>query len=138
MLDVSFLERCILTIERANELLLKTSKSELEYDLYRSACVKEFELIQELAGKLLKKALRPYFSSHKAADMLVYKDVFRNAALHGLIGTLECERWLLYRDHRNETAHEYGESFAEETLTLMPSFITDCQSLLKVLKSKSL
>ena len=29
------------------------------------------------------------------------------------------ERWFAYRDNRNNTAHDYGENFAKETLCLM-------------------
>lgn len=46
-LDVEHFERCINTIEKAYELLKQTDKSEIYFDLYRSACVKEFELILE-------------------------------------------------------------------------------------------
>ena len=53
------------------------------YELYRSACVKEFEIIIELAGNLLKKALRPYYALHRQAEALVYKNIFRAAAQHG-------------------------------------------------------
>jgi len=28
----------------------------------------------------------------------------------------EVERWFAYRDNRNDTAHDYGEGFANETL----------------------
>ena len=32
-------------------------------------------------------------------------------------------RWLKYCDHRNDTAHLYGETLAEATLDLLPAFI---------------
>jgi hypothetical protein len=76
MIDTSFLEKCINALERANELLKKSESGSVEYELYRSACIKEFEIILELSGKLLKKALKPYFSSTRAVDMLVFKDIF--------------------------------------------------------------
>ena len=78
-LDVEHFERCINTIEKAYELLKQTDKSEIYFDLYRSACVKEFELILEQSGKLLRKILKPYFDSTLAVDRLTFKDVFRNA-----------------------------------------------------------
>lgn len=44
--------------------------------------------------------------------------------------TLEAvERWFTYRDNRNNTAHDYGEGFAKQTLVLLPSFIADAQML---------
>ena len=39
------------------------------------------------------------------------------------------ERWLRYRDNRNDTARDYGEDFAEATLKLLPDFIADAGAL---------
>ena len=39
-----------------------------------------------------------------------------------------------YRDNRNTTAHDYGVGFAEETLTLLPSFISDALDLVEIIK----
>ena len=57
------------------------------------------------------------------------KDLFRHAARHGLITPEAVERWFLYRDNRNDTAHDYGEGFAEATLKLLPGFIADAKTL---------
>ena len=62
-------------------------------------------------------------------DSLYFKDLFRQAAKHGVLNIDEAERWLTYRDNRNTTAHDYGEGFAEETLTLLPGFIADAKRL---------
>ncbi len=80
-IDTTYYERCITTLEKAHTMLLKANPENIDYDLYRSACVKEFEIILEQSGKLLRKALKPYFHSSKAADQLVFKDVFRHAVL---------------------------------------------------------
>jgi hypothetical protein len=102
--------------------------------MYRSACIKEFEIILEQSGKLLKKTIRPYFSSSKDADKLVFKDIFRHAALHSLLSADEVDNWLLYRDNRNNTAHDYGAGFAESTLILLPQFITDSNNLVAIIQ----
>ena len=128
-IDTLYLKRCTSTLEKAYSLLQKANKEEIDYDMYRSACIKEFEIIIEQSGKLLKKVLKPYFHSSKAVDSLVFKDIFRNAALHAIIDADTCERWLVYRDNRNSTAHDYGLGFAEETLLLLPQFITDAKAL---------
>jgi nucleotidyltransferase substrate binding protein (TIGR01987 family) len=128
-LDVEHFERYINTIEKAYELLKQTDKSEIYFDLYRSACVKEFELILEQSGKLLRKILKPYFDSTLAVDRLTFKDVFRNAVLRGIISDTECERWLKYRDVRNSSAHDYGANFAEEIVTILESLIKDAKSI---------
>lgn len=137
IIDTAFLERCINTLEIAYSKLIESKEDNIYYDLYRSACVKEFELILEQSGKLLRKTMKPYFASSKEVDKLNFKDVFRNAVLRSLIDTETCQRWLEYRDNRNSTAHDYGESFANETLVLLPQFILDAKNLVEVIKSSS-
>lgn len=132
-IDTQFLERCIKVLETAFEQLNKTEESAIEYDIYRSAVIKEFEIILEQSGKLLKKRLRPYFHSNKSADQLPFKQLFRHAGNHGLLSQEEVERWLQYRDNRNATSHDYGIGLAQQTLPLMPRFIKDAQKLIAIL-----
>lgn len=133
-IDITYYERCISALEKAYTLLLKTDAENIDYDMYRSACIKEFEIILEQSGKLLRKILKPYFHSGKAVDQLYFKDVFRQAVLRGIIRVDVCERWLKYRDNRNHTAHDYGVNFAEETLSLLPVFIADAAGLAQIVK----
>lgn len=105
----------------------------IEYDIYRTAVVKVFELILEQAGSLLKRALRLYLFSSKKADSLYFKDIFRQAAQHSIITIKEAENWLNYRDERNIAAHNYGEEHAEDILFLLNNFIKDTKSLIKKL-----
>ena len=132
-IDTTYLSRCIDTLEQALGLLNESDPELIAYDMYRSACVKEFEIILEQSGKLLRKTLKPYFHSSKAVDELFYKEVFRQAVLRNLINDETCQRWLEYRDNRNNTAHDYGEGFAEETIQLLPKFIEDARNLVQVI-----
>ena len=132
-IDTGFLIRCITTLESAFEQLRQRGPDDAFYDIFRAASVKEFELVLEQSGSLLKKRLRPYFASNRQADKLTFKDVFRHAAKHGLISVDACERWCVYRDNRNDTAHDYGEKFAETTLQLLPDFIADAKELAGVI-----
>lgn len=136
-IDTSFLERCISTLDKAYHLLNASNPEEIDYDLYRSACVKEFEIILEQCGKLLRKCLKPFFHSDGAVDKLYFKDVFRQAVQKGVISAEVCERFLMYRDNRNSTAHDYGVNFAEETLKLLPAFIIDAQVVADAIKQQS-
>lgn len=133
-INTDHLERCILTLESSYSLIEKAEKGSIEFEIYRNSVIKGFELSLEISGKLLRKALKPYFASPKEVDRLVFKDLFRYGAKHGLLNIEETERWLKYRDNRNSTAHDYGQKFAEETLVLMPDFISDAKSLLLRLK----
>ena len=134
-IDTTYFERCISALEKALDLLNKSKPENIDYDIYRSASVKEFEIILEQSGKLLRKILKPYFHSPKAVDQLVFKDVFRHAVLRNIISSESCERWLKYRDNRNNTTHDYGVNFAEETLVFLPQFIKDATELAAAIKS---
>ena len=131
--NTEYLDRCIQTLERAFELLQQSEPNDFTYDIYRAASVKEFELVLEQTGSLLKKRIAGYFASNRAADRLTFKDVFRHAAKHTLITPEACERWCEYRDSRNDTAHRYGEGYAEATLELLPRFILDAKALALVI-----
>jgi len=48
----------------------------------------------------------------------------------------EVEHWFKYCDNRNNTAHDYSEGFAKETLSLLPEFIADISSLAQQLEAK--
>ena len=132
-IDTTYLKRCITALDRAYHLLEKYSQKDIEHDIYRSTTIKEFEIILEQSGKLLKKALKPYFHTSKAVDKLYFKDIFREAGLHGLLSIDEVERWLKYRDNRNNTSHDYGVDLANETLVFMEQFIQDASKLAEVI-----
>ena len=130
-IDTTFLRRCIASLERAVQEIERVDDSEdVLYEIYRAACVKEFEFVLEQSGKLLAA----YFASNRQADRLTFKDLFRHAARHDLIDTDAVERWLRYRDNRNDTAHDYGEDFAETTLKLLPAFVGDAKALANIIE----
>lgn len=135
MINVDYLNRCIQTLEGAFQRLQQQDESDIVYDIYRAACVKEFEIILEQSGKLLKKRLSEYFVSNSAVDKLTFKDIFRYATKHTLMDVETSERWLVYRDNRNNTAHDYGQQFAESTLQLLPRFIADAKALAKIIEN---
>jgi len=132
-IDTSYLQKCNIALERAFVLLKNYDEDEIEHEIYRSAVIKEFEIILEQSGKLLKKVLKPYMHTNKAVDKLIFKDIFRQAGLHDLLSVEEVERWLSYRDNRNATSHDYGELLANETLVIIEQFIVDVKKLIEVI-----
>ena len=134
-IDTTFLRRCIASLERAIEGIEQYGADDVLHDVYRAACVEEFELVLEQSGKLLRKRLAAYFASNRQADRLYFKDLFRHAARHDLIDCEAVERWLGYRDNRNDTAHNYGEDFAEATLKLLPAFVEDAKMLADMIEA---
>ncbi len=135
-LNFDHLQRCSLTLERSLRSMAKAEPGSVDYEVFRNAVIKSFELTLETAGKLLRKVLKAYVGSPKTVDTLVFKDVLRHAALHGLLSAAELERWLVYRDSRNDTAHNYGEQFADTTLALITDFQRDALALYETLRKK--
>jgi len=132
-INTEFLEKCIATLEKSYQYLLQSSTESIEYEMYRNSLVKSFEITLEQAGKLLKKYMTPYFATKKQADKLMFKDIFRYAHKHGLITEEEANRWLLYRDNRNSTAHDYGQAFAEETVGLAKTLMEDARKIVELI-----
>lgn len=130
-LNVEHLERTIATLEQALLAIEQhaASPDSVLFDLYRNAVIKSFELSLETAGKLLRKALKSFEATPRSVDAWVFNDVLRHAGKHGLLTLVEVERWLAYRANRNNTAHDYGEGFANDTLRLLPAYVQDVRSL---------
>lgn len=137
-INTTYYSRCIDTLEKAHGLLIQANTESIDYEIYRSACIKEFEIILEQSGKLLRKVLKRFFHSSKAVDGLYFKDLFRNAVKYGLMDDETCNRWLQYRDNRNSTAHDYDVNFAEETLLLLSSFIIDSKQLSNIIEQHTI
>jgi len=136
ILRTEHLARCLQTLEKSLEQLNRATEDTIEYEIYRNAVVKGFELTLETSGKMLRKALKRFFASPRVVDEMTYKDVLRQGAKHGLIEPVVLERWFAYRDNRNNTAHDYGQGFAEETLALMPDFLRDARRLETILRER--
>lgn len=134
ILDTSYLVRCIDALEKAYHSLSNYTQDDIEFDIFRSAVIKEFEIILEQSGKILKKVLKPYFHSSKVVDKFYFKDIFREAGHHGVLSIEEVERWFTYRDNRNSTAHDYGVGLANNTLCLIEQFIKDARNLVEAIE----
>ena len=108
-INTDSITRSVSTLELALECLREQEPGEVMYDVYRSACINEFQVIMELTDSLLRRRLRPYFASVSQVNELTLGRVFRESARRSLISVEECQRWLGYRDHRDEIAHCCGE-----------------------------
>jgi nucleotidyltransferase substrate binding protein (TIGR01987 family) len=136
MLSTDHLNRCIRTLESSVEMYRQSEPDSIEQEVFRNAIIKGYELSQETSFKLLKRALKDFGHGGKKLDALPIKEVLRLAATHGMMTLDEVERWFAYRDNRNNTAHDYGEGFATETLALLPSFIKDAKTLEAALRAR--
>ena len=136
-LNTQFLQKCIQSLELAFGKLKEMTDDDILYNVYRAATIKEFEIILEQSGKMLRKCLHPYFHSPKEVTRMTFKEAFRSAGQHDLLTIDEVQRWLEYRDNRNFTAHDYGADFADKTLPLIPQFIKDAKKLSTVIEQKN-
>jgi len=135
-LNIDHLRRCMQTLNSSLALYRKAEPDSIDQEVFRNAIVKSYELTQETAFKLLKKALKVYGHGGKKLESTPVKDILRLAAVHDLMTLAEVERWFAYRDNRNNTAHDYGEQFASETLMLIPGFLQDIGTLADMLERK--
>ena len=93
----------------------------MEYDVYRNAVIKGFELVLETGGKLLGK------SSNSFSLLPLRWTGSTSRMYYAIPPNMACSRptrsdaVFFYRDNRNLTAHDYGETPAEEALRLKPS-----------------
>jgi Nucleotidyltransferase substrate binding protein like len=129
-IQTSHAKKCLATLAYALAALNKADAASQDYDVFRAACVKEFEIVLEQCGMLLKKSLYDFVAHPRLINELNFKDVFRHGGLHGFLDKAQIVRWLKYRDSRNDTAHDYGENFANATLKLLPQFVQDASDLL--------
>lgn len=135
-LNTDHLKRCLQTLDASLTRYQQAEAGSIDQEVFRNAIVKGYELTQETALKLLKKALKAYGYGGKKLDASPVKDILRLAAVHELIRLAAIERWFAYRDNRNDTAHDYAEAFAEQTLALMPRFLEDIMEFANTLEQK--
>ena len=134
-LQTEHLIKCLTTLEAALLHLEKAPAGSVDYDIYRNAVIKGFELSLETSGQLLRKALKSFFTNPASVDDLTYKEVLRHAAKHRLLTTEAVARWFAYRDNRNLTAHDYGAALADGALRVLPEFIRDAFALAAALET---
>lgn len=135
-LNVDHLRRCMQTLNSSLTLYNQAEPGSINQEVFRNAIVKGYELAQETTFKLLIKALKAYGHGGQKLNATPVKELLRLAAAHGLMTLEEVERWFRYRDNRNNTAHDYGAHFANETLVLIPLFLQDIATLADVLERK--
>lgn len=135
-LSVEHLLKVADTLEQSLVFLHAAEPDSVQYDLFRNAAIKSVELSLETSGKLLRRVLKMYVGSPREVDKLVFNDLFRSAHKYGLLEEGAAARWLDYRANRNNTAHDYGEDFAETTLKILPAYLVDLRHLAHTIQEK--
>jgi len=104
-------------------------------EVLRMAIIKGFELAQEVSFRLIRRRLRDFGYGIRRLEATPVRELLRLDAQHYLLSIPEVERWFTYRDNRNSTAHDYGDAFVQQTLTLLPDFIRDAYALAERLRT---
>ena len=130
------LARSIETLESSLASLRGAPAESIEFEVFRNAVVKGFELTLETTGKLLRRALKEYVAVPRQIDVLEDRDVLRAANKHGLLTEDEVGRWLTYRNHRSCFEHELGVEIHEVRFGLMADFAMDARHLESMLRER--
>jgi len=97
-------------------------------DYEKAGAIQAFEVSYELAKNTIRKVL-----VLRAQEVpITPKEVFRLAALEGLIP--DAEVWFGFAKKRNLTSHTYDGETAEEILTSLPHFLQELDLLIIKLK----
>jgi nucleotidyltransferase substrate binding protein (TIGR01987 family) len=81
-------------------------------DIVRDSVIQRFEFTVELSWKVLQR----YLKSSGVGELLTLKNVFREAAKHGMVK--DPEAWIRFVDALNLSSHTYKESLAEEVYAI--------------------
>jgi nucleotidyltransferase substrate binding protein (TIGR01987 family) len=106
--------------------LAQVETDALPDELLRDGVIQRFEVSHDLALRLLKRTLEVVFD--ESVDTMGYNDVLRTAFEHGLIG--DVQKWIAYREARNQTSHTYDAATAAEVFSVARPFLADGRELL--------
>lgn len=114
-----------MTLKKAYESHIAMCLRGLESDellIVRDGIVQRFEYNFEILRRYLKKTLHSYYDR---TELHYRKDLFREAYKFELI--INPENWMNYLELRNQTSHEYYETYAEKIFAIVPQFIVDAE-----------
>ena len=94
-------------------------------DKFRESCIQRFEVCFDMAYKHLKKHLQEegVLGLQDGSPKAIFRSGFESQLIN------DAETWFQYAKKRNDTSHEYDEAKANETLEVVPDFITDAIDL---------
>ena len=129
-------------LERANarlgefiSLYESVAEGHPHHDALGAAVVKSFEFTYELAYNAIRRYVADHVLSPGRVGQMRIPDVIRHAGKNGLIGPPE--EWLIFRQRRNATSHEYfDEAAIEQLVALAPEFNSAVNGLLIALRER--
>ena len=125
VVTIKTLVRALITLKKAYESHIAMSLRGLESEellIVRDGIVQRFEYNFEILRRYIKKCLSNYYDR---SELHYRNDLFREAYKFELI--VNPENWMHYWELRNQSSHEYYESYAAKIFAIVPQFIVDAE-----------
>lgn len=100
---------------------------------FRTAAIKSFEYCYGLSLKAIERAVTDRSATPETVEAANFRTLIRMAWELGLVA--DREQWLVFRDHRNITAHTYDERKAASVVAVLPEFIRATRDVLERLEA---
>ncbi len=126
-LNLSVLKNSFNTLLECYDDFLNEQEGRIK-NYIKDSCIKRFEYTYEMAKKIMNKYLKKEYD--KTEKELSINNIFRE--MYGLGFIKNFENWVLYRERRNTTSHEYNQDEAD--IDIIPDFIDDVQFLINQLE----
>lgn len=137
-LDLSSLRKAVESLEKtlkvADDDAFMSRLNEDQKEAVRAGVIQNFEFTYELCWKFMRRWLEVNLGPVYVAGV-ARRQLFRLSAEHRLLG--DVDRWMEYHDARNETAHTYDESTAEDVFETAHGFLADARKLLDELEARN-
>lgn len=128
-LDLTVLKNSFTTlVECYNDFSVQNDEKLKTY--IKDSCIKRFEYTYESAKKIMNKYLKKEYD--KDEKDLTINNIFREMYNLGLLENFE--NWVLYREKRNTTSHEYNLEKTYSIIEIVPKFIKDVEFLINNLE----
>lgn len=128
-LDLTVLKNSFSTlVECYNDFSVQNDEKLKTY--IKDSCIKRFEYTYESAKKIMNKYLKKEYD--KDEKDLTINNIFREMYNLGLLENFE--NWVLYREKRNTTSHEYNLEKTYSIIEIVPKFIKDVEFLINNLE----
>ena len=119
-----------LELQHDNYKTLDPALPELIREAVKESVIQRFETCYDTLWKHLKRYLIDEIGLPDVPNSP--KPILKLAGENNLF-TSSVEQWLKYADARTSTAHDYSGEKAEETLAVVPDFITDAIDLYRTM-----
>lgn len=102
----------------------------------RDSVIQRFEFVFEISFKYIKRFLEQTSENPNEIDMLSYKELICLAFEKGLLLN-GYEKWLVFRQYRNESSHTYDEQKSIKVVAIRFEFFEEASYLLKKITERN-